>query len=92
MRISGTHDSMDANEELKVESIIKDIEKTTLNGFLGLFMHCALGVFIIVLFIAIPDFGWLINILIFGPIWTIYCNSYIVIHPNEGAAVLFFGK
>ena len=47
---------------------------------------------LIVLFIAIPDVGWLFNILIFGPIWTIYCNSYVVIHPNEGAAVLFFGK
>ena len=72
------------------EAITKDVNKPTLNGFLGLFLHTLLGIFIIVLFIAIPDFGWLLNILIFGPIWTIYCNSYIVIHPNEGAALLFF--
>lgn len=79
-------------QNLNQEFITKDINKTTLNGFIGLFIHTLLGFFIIFLFIAIPDIGWLFNILIFGPIWTIYCNSYIIINPNEGAALLFFGK
>ena len=80
------------NLNLNQETITKDVNKPTINGFIGLFFHTLLGLFIIVLFIAIPEVGWLFNILIFGPIWTIYCNSYVVIHPNEGAAVLFFGK
>lgn len=72
--------------------ITKDISKGTFNGFLGLLIHSLLGVWIIFLFIAIPEIGWLFNVLIFGPIWTIYCNSYIIINPNQGAALLFFGK
>lgn len=80
------------NLNLNQETITKDVNKPTINGFIGLFFHTLLGLFIIVLFIAIPESGWLFNILIFGPIWTFYCNSYVVIHPNEGAAVLFFGK
>lgn len=74
------------------ENITKDIEKSTLNGFVGLFLHILLGVFILAIFITIPEYGWLINILTLGPIWVIYCNSYLIINPNEGAAVLFFGK
>ena len=80
-----------SNEQSPV-SIIKDIEKNTLNGFVGLFFHSLLGVIILTIFIIYPEFGWIINISILGPIWVIYCNSYIMIHPNNGAAVLFFGK
>ncbi len=80
-----------SNEQSPV-SIIKDIEKNTLNGFVGLFFHSLLGVIILTIFIIYPEFGWIINISILGPIWIIYCNSYIMIHPNNGAAILFFGK
>ena len=61
---NGASQNLNSNQE----TITKDVNKPTINGFIGLFFHTLLGLFIIVLFIAIPEVGWLFNILIFGPI------------------------
>ena len=80
------------------EIMFKDVSKATLNGFLGIAIHWlavpALFFFTFIFYagggigVAI---GGLLQIII-GITWFLMFNSYLIINPNEGAALQFFGK
>ncbi|MBT6072576.1 MAG: hypothetical protein HOH07_03915, partial [Euryarchaeota archaeon] len=79
------------------ESITQDFEKKTVNGFVGLFLHIIFGFFNLFLLIigsAHPILGAMsfLILLITGPLWLCYWNSYVTIGPNTAVAVQFFGK
>jgi regulator of protease activity HflC (stomatin/prohibitin superfamily) len=87
-----------SEEVVRKEEITQDIAKGTLNGFVGLFFHIILGIFNLLLIIimgaeisVLSGFAVLLFILT-GPIWLLYCNSYITVAPNEAVTVQFFGK
>ena len=80
------------------EIMFKDISKGTLNGFLGIAIHWlavpAIFLFTFVLY-AGGGFGVALGILlqiVIGITWFLMFNSYLIINPNEGAALQFFGK
>ncbi|MCP2507479.1 MAG: SPFH domain-containing protein [Candidatus Thalassarchaeaceae archaeon] len=75
---------------IRKEALIKDIEKSSLNGFIGLGLHILFGLFNLIILIS----GTFISalIIITGPLWLIYTNSYMIIQPNEAKALQFFGK
>ena len=75
---------------IRKEELIKDIEKSSLNGFIGLGLHILLGLFNII----ILSMSNMLSVLIIitGPLWLIYTNSYMIIQPNEAKALQFFGK
>ncbi|MCP2504863.1 MAG: SPFH domain-containing protein [Candidatus Poseidoniaceae archaeon] len=80
------------------EIMFKDIEKTTINGFVGLGVHI-LGVplifFATFILYALGGFGVALGILLqitIGLAWFIMFNSYLIVNPNEGVALQFFGK
>jgi regulator of protease activity HflC (stomatin/prohibitin superfamily) len=75
---------------IRKEELIKDIEKSSLNGFIGLGLHILLGLFNIIILSMSNMFSVLI--IITGPLWLIYTNSYMIIQPNEAKALQFFGK
>ena len=87
-----------SEEVIRKESITKDINQRTLNGFIGLFGHLILGIFNLLLIIMLSAEITIISglsgllILLTGPIWLIYCNSYITIGPNKAVVLQFFGK
>ena len=88
-----------SEEVPKREHITKDIDKRTLNGFLGLFIHIILlSIFNIILLafagaeIMLISFLAGMLLLLTVPLWFIYFNSYITIAPNEGVTVQYFGK
>jgi len=76
----------------------RDIEKGSMSGWLGLFIH-----FIVVPIIFLGCFvlyalggagialGGLLQLII-GILWLVMWNSYLVINPNEAAVLQFFGK
>tara|TARA_B100001250_G_scaffold221173_1_gene189708 strand:+ start:348 stop:1283 length:936 start_codon:yes stop_codon:yes gene_type:complete len=76
----------------------RDIEKGSISGWLGLFIH-----FIVVPIIFLGCFvlyalggagialGGLLQLII-GLLWFVMWNSYLVINPNEAAVLQFFGK
>ncbi len=87
-----------SEEVVRKEEITQDIAKGTLNGFVGLFLHIILGIFNLLLIIimgaeisVLSGLAVLLFILT-GPIWLLYCNSYITVAPNEAVTVQFFGK
>ena len=76
----------------------RDIEQSSLSGWLGLFIHLIIvPVAFISTFILYGAggagivFGILAQIVI-AIIWTIMWNSYVIINPNEAAVLQFFGK
>ena len=75
---------------IRKEALIKDIEKSSLNGFIGLGLHILFGLFNLIIII-MGDFISALKI-ITGPLWLIYTNSYMIIQPNEAKALQFFGK
>lgn len=79
-----------SDEVIRKEEIIQDIEIGSLNGFVGLALHLGLGLFNLVILISGSLAGALI--IITGPLWMVYTNSYMIIQPNEAKALQFFGK
>ena len=79
-----------SEEVIRKEEIIQDIERTSLNGFVGLALHLLLGLFNLIIIGSASIISALI--LISGPTWVIYTNSYLIIQPNEAKALQFFGK
>lgn len=75
---------------MRKEEIIQDIERTSLSGFLGIGIHIALSVFNMVIMAT----GNIVTILIIitGPLWFLYFNSYVIVQPNQAKALQFFGK
>ena len=80
------------------EIMFKDVDQATINGFVGLGVHI-LGVPLIFLatfiFYKLGGFGVAIGILLqvfIGIAWFIMFNSYLIVNPNEGVALQFFGK
>ena len=91
-------ENMDTQHKATDEIQFKDIERSSINGFLGLFIHL-----IIVPVIFLATFvlyaggaaGVILAILlqiIISILWCIMWNSYVVINPNETAVLQFFGK
>ena len=76
----------------------RDIEQSSLSGWLGLFIHLIIvPVAFISTFIlyGAGGAGIVIGILAqiaIAIIWTIMWNSYVIINPNEAAVLQFFGK
>lgn len=75
---------------MRKEEIIQDIERKSLSGFLGIGIHIALSVFNMVIMAT----GNIVTILIIitGPLWFLYFNSYVIVQPNQAKALQFFGK
>ena len=80
------------------EVMFKDVSRSTLNGFLGLAIHIlvvpAIFLATFVLYAA-GGLGVALGILLqifIAILWFVMFNSYLVINPNEGAALQFFGK
>jgi len=80
------------------EIMFKDVEKTTISGFAGLGIHI-LGVplifFATFILYAFGGFGFALGILLqiaIGLAWFMMFNSYLIVNPNEGVALQFFGK
>tara|TARA_B110000444_G_scaffold99059_1_gene93880 strand:- start:681 stop:1622 length:942 start_codon:yes stop_codon:yes gene_type:complete len=80
------------------EIMFKDVDQATINGFFGLGVHILvvptlfLATFI---FYALGGFGVAIGILLqvfIAIAWFIMFNSYLIVNPNEGVALQFFGK
>ena len=91
-------ENMDTQHKATDEIQFKDIERASINGFLGLLIHL-----IIVPVIFLATFllyaggaaGVILAILlqiIISILWCIMWNSYVVINPNETAVLQFFGK
>mgnify|MGYP003685736719 FL=1 len=79
------------------EIMFKDLEKATINGFIGIAIHIlAVPALILILsvtylttFTAI--FGVILQIAL-SILWFLQWNSYLIINPNEAQALQFFGK
>ena len=80
------------------EIMFKDMTKQTMNGFVGVAIHwlAVPAVFLLTfIFYAGGGFGLAIGIILqilIGIIWFLMFNSYLIINPNEGAVLQFFGK
>lgn len=79
-----------SDEVMRKEEIIQDIERKSLSGFLGIGIHFALSVFNMVILAS----GNIVAILIIitGPLWFLYFNSYVIVQPNQAKTLQFFGK
>ena len=79
-----------SDEVMRKEEIIQDIERKSLSGFLGIGIHIALSVFNMVIMAT----GNIVAILIIitGPLWFAYFNSYVIVQPNQAKTLQFFGK
>jgi hypothetical protein len=79
------------------EIMFKDVNKATINGFIGIAIHwialpavfLALFVFYVTWPTAILGGALQLAVILF---WLLMFNSYLIINPNEGAALQFFGK
>ena len=79
------------------EIMFKDLEKATINGFVGIAIHI-LAVPALILFLAVTYvttftaiFGIILQIAL-SILWFLQWNSYLIINPNEAQALQFFGK
>ena len=76
----------------------RDIEQSSLSGWLGLFIHLIIvPVAFLSTFILYGAGGARIILgilaqIVIAIIWTIMWNSYVIINPNEAAVLQFFGK
>lgn len=91
-------ENMDTQHKATDEIQFKDIERASINGFLGLLIHI---IIVPVIFLATfllyagGTAGVILAILlqiIISILWCIMWNSYVVINPNETAVLQFFGK
>ena len=91
-------ENMDTQHKATDEIQFKDIERASMNGFLGLLIHI---IIVPVIFLATfllyagGTAGVILAILlqiIISILWCIMWNSYVVINPNETAVLQFFGK
>ena len=89
-----TQDTQSNNDEI----MFKDISRSTLNGFIGIVIHWLIvpAIFLTTFVLyAFGGFGVVFAILLqvfIAILWFIMFNSYLIINPNEGAALQFFGK
>ncbi len=79
------------------EIMFKDTSIGTLNGFLGLAIQWIGVPFAIICMFITYELGPLIVIgitlqIALSIVWFMMFNSYLIINPNEGAAMQFFGK
>jgi regulator of protease activity HflC (stomatin/prohibitin superfamily) len=79
------------------EIMFKDLEKATINGFVGIGIHI-LAVPALILILAVTYvttftafFGVILQIAL-AILWFLQWNSYLIINPNEAQALQFFGK
>ena len=79
------------------EIMFKDLEKATINGFVGIGIHI-LAVPALILILAVTYvttftafFGVILQIAL-AIVWFLQWNSYLIINPNEAQALQFFGK
>lgn len=79
------------------EIMFKDLEKATINGFIGIAIHF-LAVPALILILAVTYvttftafFGVILQIAL-AILWFLQWNSYLIINPNEAQALQFFGK
>jgi regulator of protease activity HflC (stomatin/prohibitin superfamily) len=75
----------------KNEPTYHDIDGYTINGFLGLLMHLALGLVNLILPILLGPLTVIIQIFTV-PLWFVMFNSYVIVNPNEAVVAQFFGK
>ena len=89
---------MEAQHPDANEIQFRDVELTSMSGWLGLFLHI---IIIPILFLASfvlyagGGIGILLGILsqiVIGILWLLMWNSYVIINPNEAAVCQFFGK
>jgi hypothetical protein len=79
------------------EIMFKDVPIGTLNGFLGLVIQW-LGIpFLMICMFVTYELGALIIVgiimqIFLSILWFMMFNSYLIVSPNEGAAIQFFGK
>ena len=79
------------------EMMFKDTRIKTLNGFLGLAIQwIAVPVIFVCMFVTyawtpLMVIGIMLQIAI-AIVWFLMFNSYLIINPNEGAAIQFFGE
>ncbi|MGY8755697.1 MAG: SPFH domain-containing protein, partial [Candidatus Poseidoniales archaeon] len=79
------------------EIMFKDVSISTLNGFLGLAIQwIALPILILSMFVTyglgpLVVIGIIVQIILII-VWFLMFNSYLIINPNEGAAIQFFGE
>ena len=79
------------------EIMFKDLEKATINGFVGIGIHI-LAVPALILILAVTYvttftafFGVILQIAL-AILWFLQWNSYLIINPNEAQALQVFGK
>ena len=91
-------ETMETQHKAIDEIQFKDIERASMNGFLGVLIHI---IVVPVIFLATfvlyagGTVGVILAILlqiIISILWCIMWNSYVVINPNETAVLQFFGK
>ena len=88
-----SHASNPANDEI----MFKDVPIDTLNGFLGLAIQwIALPILSLSMFVTyglgpLVVIGIIVQILL-TIVWFLMFNSYLIVSPNEGAAIQFFGE
>ena len=89
---------MEAQHPDANEIQFRDVELTSMSGWLGLFLHI---IIIPIIFLASfvlyagGGIGILLGILsqiVIGILWLLMWNSYVIINPNEAAVCQFFGK
>ena len=89
---------MESQSAATDEIQFRDLERSSMNGFLGLFIHIIIVPIIFLATFVLYGGGALGVILaiilqsIIGILWCIMWNSYVVINPNETAVLQFFGK
>jgi regulator of protease activity HflC (stomatin/prohibitin superfamily) len=86
-QVGCNEDNIMSDTVIRKEELIKDIEKNSLNGFIGFGLHILLGLFNLIILAVFP-----VLIIITGPLWLVFTNSYMIIHPNEAKVLQFFGK
>ena len=89
---------METQHQAIDEIQFRDIERASLNGFLGVLIHIIIvPVIFLATFVLYAGGAWgifLASLLqsIIGIVWFLMWNSYVVINPNETAVLQFFGK
>tara|TARA_A100001388_G_scaffold276857_1_gene265871 strand:+ start:3203 stop:4147 length:945 start_codon:yes stop_codon:yes gene_type:complete len=96
--LAKTGEVMESQSVVTDEIQFRDLERSSMNGFLGLFIHLIIVPIIFLATFLLYGGGALGVILaiilqsIIGILWCIMWNSYVVINPNETAVLQFFGK
>ena len=79
------------------EVTFKDLDKETLNGFIGIAIHwLAIPFIFLCCFITYPlgpfiVIGILLQVIL-SILWFMMFNSYLIVNPNQSIALQFFGK